>query len=104
MGVFSSLKNMFSKKEIKRSSSTIKSEKQIRYSKKSSISTDQSNIKSVSSRGIASSPSSSSKQANSGNSGYTFQYKDGRRYHADAEVAYVLPNDDDGIYLKLFQL
>jgi hypothetical protein len=101
MGVFSSLKNLFNKKEIKRSSSTIKFEKQNRYSKKSSISTVQSNIKSISSKGTDSNPSNSSKQVNSGNSGYIFQYKDGRRYHTDAEVAYVLPNDEDGIYLKL---
>lgn len=96
MGVFSSLKNLFNKREAKRSS-TVKSEKPIRNSKKSSISTVQSNVKSVSSRGTASSPTtSSSKQFASANSGYTFQYRDGRRYHTDEDVAYVLPNDDDG--------
>lgn len=95
MGVFSSLKNLFNKREAKRSS-TIKSEKQPGNSKKSSISTIQSNVKSVSSKGTVSSPSSSSKQFASANSGYTFQYRDGRRYHTDNEVAYVLPNDDDG--------
>ncbi|EPB85414.1 hypothetical protein HMPREF1544_07785 [Mucor circinelloides 1006PhL] len=94
MGVFSSLKNLFNKREAKRSS-TIKSEKQPGNSKKSSISTIQSNVKSVSSKGTVSSPSSSSKQFASANSGYTFQYRDGRRYHTDNEVAYVLPNDDD---------
>lgn len=32
----------------------------------------------------------------SGNS-QTFQYKDGRRYHTNAQVAYVFPCDDDGM-------
>lgn len=33
----------------------------------------------------------------SGNS-QTFQYKDGRRYHTNAQVAYVFPCDDDGMF------
>ncbi|GAN05891.1 methyltransferase type 11 [Mucor ambiguus] len=31
----------------------------------------------------------------SSHNGHSFQFKDGRRYHSDSDVAYVLPNDDD---------
>lgn len=26
-------------------------------------------------------------------------FRDGRRYHGDAEVSYILPNDDDGLLI-----
>jgi hypothetical protein len=38
----------------------------------------------------------SSGQLTSSKEGHSFKYEDGRRYHADEEVAYVLPNDNDG--------
>jgi hypothetical protein len=36
----------------------------------------------------------------SGNS-QNFQYKDGRKYHKDAKVAYVFPCDDDGMFSRI---
>jgi hypothetical protein len=34
--------------------------------------------------------------------GHSFRYnEDGRRYHGNEEVAYVLPNDDDGLYYMI---
>lgn len=38
-------------------------------------------------------PDSRKFQTSSG--GHSFQYRDGRRYHADTSMAYVLPSDDD---------
>ncbi|CAO3637739.1 unnamed protein product [Mucor hiemalis] len=40
------------------------------------------------------SPTTSTRQQTS-SAGHSYKYKDGRRYHADESVAYVLPNDDD---------
>ncbi|GAA5806419.1 hypothetical protein HPULCUR_011953 [Helicostylum pulchrum] len=38
---------------------------------------------------IVTSPTSTFRQ------GYKFKYEEGRRYHADEDVSYILPNDDD---------
>ncbi|OBZ82718.1 hypothetical protein A0J61_09235 [Choanephora cucurbitarum] len=43
-----------------------------------------------------------SKQVNSEAGGYNYQYKDGRRYHAQKDVSYLLPNDDDGMENKAY--
>ncbi|CEP08045.1 hypothetical protein [Parasitella parasitica] len=94
MGVFSPLKNLFGQKEIERSSTTIKYEKRHSNSKQSSSSTAHPNTKITSPRTNVSNTSSSSKRK-SDHSGYIFQYKHGRKYHTNAEVAYVLPHDDD---------
>lgn len=32
--------------------------------------------------------------------GNKFKYEDGRRFHADQDVSYILPNDDDGMQIK----
>ncbi|RCH84491.1 hypothetical protein CU098_001335, partial [Rhizopus stolonifer] len=42
-----------------------------------------------------SSPTTSSKQANSDAGGYNYKYSDGRRYQGHDNVSYLLPNDDD---------
>ncbi|KAI8642087.1 S-adenosyl-L-methionine-dependent methyltransferase [Parasitella parasitica] len=94
MGVFSPLKNFLNQKEIKGPSTNIKSERRHSNSKQSSTSTVHPNTKSALSRSPVSNPSSPSKRK-SDHSGYIFQYKDGRKYHTNAEVAYVLPHDDD---------
>lgn len=38
----------------------------------------------------------------SSRNGYQFKYEDGRRFHANDEVSYFLPNDDDGKSGHLF--
>lgn len=42
------------------------------------------------------SPSSNSSIITSSKEGHNFKYEGGRRYHAETDVAYILPNDDDG--------
>lgn len=92
MGIISTLRNLFSKREEayeKRGSKGPHRDLDHSSGRKDSHATNSTDVSSVTS------PSSSTRNANSSN-GYSFQYKDGRRYHADTEVAYVLPNDDDG--------
>lgn len=92
MGIISTLRNLFSKREEaydKRGSRGPHRDLDHNSGRKDSHATNSTDVSSVTS------PSSSTRNANSSN-GYSFQYKDGRRYHADTEVAYVLPNDDDG--------
>lgn len=47
-----------------------------------------------------SSPDGSTRNQSSSN-GTTFRYMDGRRYHGDEEAVYVLPNDDDGLWIVI---
>jgi hypothetical protein len=86
MTFFSALRTLFSRKDKRLISSNDDTEKRKRASNN--------NSHIMNTRSVAS-PTGSTKQS-SGN-GYTFQYKDGRRYHGDTEVAYVMPNDDDGM-------
>lgn len=45
--------------------------------------------------------SSSLQQKTSSKEGKSFKYnEDGRRYHGNDEVAYVMPNDDDGMSIE----
>jgi hypothetical protein len=92
MGVFSSLKSLlYSKKENKKASlsraSTNVSEREIlvTVSDLSSLKVSTSNV-----------ISSSSSERNSSDIS-SFRFKDGRRYHSDTTVSYVLPSDDDGM-------
>jgi hypothetical protein len=46
---------------------------------------------------VAETESISSMRQGSTREGHTFKYnEEGRRYHGNDEVAYILPNDDDG--------
>lgn len=97
MGILSTLRHLFSKKETNKEVLARQATKQSQS--KSSVKKNESSISNPTQSGDKSSitsPSSSTRNQTSSN-GYNFRYKDGRRYHADAEVAYLLPNDDDGL-------
>jgi hypothetical protein len=115
MGVLSTLRNFFTRRETnKRLSDTPASEKassdrkaSVTTSKISSVHTQQSLMKDSTNsitKNVVTSPSGSTKHSSSSGNGYSFQYRDGRRYHDNAEVAYVLPNDDDGTLSCLYYL
>jgi hypothetical protein len=99
MDIVSALKEFFNNKSkdrdsIKTSSTSIK--KSLKEKNKSTTSTNKQNSVNNNNLMTTASTTTSSKQHTS-SSGYSHQFKDGRRYHADELVAYVLPNDDDGI-------
>ncbi|GAA5811120.1 hypothetical protein MFLAVUS_004549 [Mucor flavus] len=74
MSFLATLKSIFSKKKApkgKKATSSLMSSSHIKV------------------KAIVTSPTSSSRQ------GYKFKYEEGRRYHADKDVSYILPNDDD---------
>lgn len=91
MVFFSSLKNLFSRRD-KRTSNA--SSLQQAASKKKGLAYSNGNQHSSNKSTAANSPANST--TNNSSNGHSFQYKDGRRYHGDSDVAYVLPNDDDG--------
>lgn len=98
MGVFSSLKNLFNKnKEDGKSPRTSMNEKAVTSSSNVSKGKDSINNSSIASKSSITSPTASTRQQTS-SAGYSYKYKEGRRYHADESVAYVLPNDHDGLY------
>lgn len=94
MSFFSALKLIFSKKE-KTSASLKNADSSKRLNNKE-------NSKSMSSSEKTSSITNSKMDSISGDSkqlsssGKNYKYRDGRRYHGNEEVAYLLPNDDDG--------
>lgn len=96
MVFFSSLKNLFSRKD-KRASDTSNLRNVVNKKKALAYNDSQQNDKNSA---TAYSPANS--VTNNSSNGYNFQFKDGRRYHADSDVAYVLPNDDDGNKKKIF--
>jgi hypothetical protein len=111
MGVLSTLRNFFIRKEAKRLSGTSEEKASSDYktsessSKISSVNTHHSQMKSATNsmlKNAVSSPAGSTKHSSSSGNGYNFLYRDGRRYHADTEVAYVLPNDDDGTWIFIY--
>lgn len=113
MGVLSTLRTFFTRREAKHLSDTDESEKALDHkmsvsdSQKSSVHTHDSLTKDLTNsivKDVVSSTEGSIKHSSSSGSGYSFQYRDGRRYHADAEIAYVLPNDDDGTVLHIYIL
>jgi hypothetical protein len=87
MTIFSALKALFHRRDKRSLSADTEKRKRVTRKESSSHSSHITNSD-------VTTPTNSTKQTSS--SGYTFQYRDGRRYHADADVAYVLPNDDDG--------
>ncbi|OBZ82304.1 hypothetical protein A0J61_09647, partial [Choanephora cucurbitarum] len=93
MGVFAIIKTVFQSKENRRASSNS-------TSKDSSISVGNYTTNTqISSRSTGSYADQilTAKQINSEAGGYNYQYKDGRRYHAQKDVSYLLPNDDDEV-------
>ncbi|KAI8088040.1 S-adenosyl-L-methionine-dependent methyltransferase [Gilbertella persicaria] len=89
MGVFSSLKGIFQKRQVKKTQLT-------NLNKKNIISISKDNMGSaIKSTDATCSPTTSSKQANSDAGGYNYKYSDGRRYQGHDNVSYLLPNDDD---------
>jgi hypothetical protein len=89
MVFFSSLKNLFSRKDKK----TLNTSNLRNIAKKKALTCSDSQQNSKNSTAVNSPVNS---VTNNSCSGYNFQFKDGRRYHADSDVAYILPNDDDG--------
>lgn len=111
MGVLSTLRNFFNMDGNKKAQPTNQTvSKAERNGKVKSIQSESvtskkeaitSSVKNDSdSKSSISSPTTSTKQQTS-SSGYSYKYKDGRRYHADESVAYVLPNDDSGKSLHM---
>ena len=107
MGVLSTLKDFFGLKPKEESTERALNEKQTLNNissfarkdsarKNSKASAAQSAASSLAKSSVTS-PSASIKQQTS-SSGHSYKFRDGRRYHADESVAYVLPNDDDGTY------
>lgn len=90
MVFFAALKNLFSRRDKRTSNAS-----SLR-SKKKGLSYSNGSQQNNSNRSAAANSPSNSTTNNSSNNGHSFQFKDGRRYHGDSEVAYVLPNDDDG--------
>jgi hypothetical protein len=105
MGVFSEFfKQLLSKKDRKKISSSNSSDKSI--NKKPTSSSTKSFSGTKSSLGImesrsttSSSPATTSPLKKvSTKEGKSFKYNEaGRRYHGNDDVAYVMPNDDDGM-------
>lgn len=93
MGLFSTyFKQLFSRRERRTSASSSSKNK-----KSTNNSLRKNSITTASNNQITATTISTSHQ--SSKEGHSFKYnEDGRRYHGNDEVAYVLPNDDDGIY------
>lgn len=92
MPFFSALKLTFSKKE-KTSASLRNGDSSKQQKKKNSKSMSISDETTSTTNSKMDLTSGDSKQLSS--SGKIYKYKDGRRYHGNEEVAYLLPNDDD---------
>lgn len=89
MVFFSTLKNLFSRRDKRTSNAS-----SLR-SKKKGLGYSNGNQKYNGNKSSATNSPVNSMTNNSSNNGHSFQFRDGRRYHCDSEVAYVLPNDDD---------
>lgn len=100
----SNLKNLFNIKKDHYSNSPKRSFSSFTSKKKGSVKSYNQNASNngsnsvIHSSSITSSSGSNSKQYTS-SSGHNHEFRDGRRYHGDESVAYVLPNDDDGMLL-----
>ncbi|KAL7314057.1 hypothetical protein PS15m_007713 [Mucor circinelloides] len=90
MVFFSSLKNLFSRRDKRTSNASSLHQA---ASKKKGLAYSNGNQHNSNKSTAANSPANST--TNNSSNGHSFQYKDGRRYHGDSDVAYVLPNDDD---------
>lgn len=97
MSFFSALKLIFSKKEKTGAPPrNIDKNKQKKKENPNKMSINEEVTSTANSK--MESISGDSKQTTS--SGKNHKFRDGRRYHGNDEVAYVLPNDDDGKILK----
>lgn len=97
MGVFSFLKNLFNKSKEDGSPRTSIVKRSVTSASSVSKEKNSINNSSIASKSSITSPTTSTRQQTS-SSGYSYKYREGRRYHADESVAYVLPNDHDGLY------
>jgi hypothetical protein len=88
MGIFSTFFGQLLSRKSKRNSTQPKSNFLHKRAHSSGMNTESLND----------STATTSKQSST-KEGRDFKYnEDGRRYHGNNEVAYVLPNDDDGMY------
>ncbi|KAI8088087.1 S-adenosyl-L-methionine-dependent methyltransferase [Gilbertella persicaria] len=87
MAFFSSFRLLFSKKDKRSSTATIESSSKSR--KNTQLLCNQSHARNYSLTGSTHSVNQTS------STGTNFQFKDGRRYHGDTDIAYLLPTDDD---------
>lgn len=88
MTLSSAIKAYFQKKKERRASTTasIATNRQTQHQRTDTSSKSSATLNSSSAKGDS-------------KDGLNFTFQDGRRYHNEAEVSYVLPNDYDGIYM-----
>ncbi|KAI8371069.1 S-adenosyl-L-methionine-dependent methyltransferase [Blakeslea trispora] len=97
MGMMTNFKVFFHKKNSESNISDNKYKQHLHRSSACDSLSDSSSNSSTKSMDVGLTSVLASKQINSEAGGYNYQYKDGRRYHAQKDVAYLLPNDDDEV-------